>query len=306
MPRSDDSTLDEAGRRAVEARAKAALDRAGAWDRYPTPVDDVVAAANLKVAVSSAFDLNHIMAFLADKAADAAKILKSALSKIWGVLDVEDGIIHIDDTVTKSRQAFLKLHETGHHELPTHRRLFRLFQDSGKTLDPAVADLFEREANNFARYALFQGNRYGSMAADMAMAIKTPMNLASKFGASIYAACREFARTNHRECLVYVLEPVEFVPGDGFRAVVRRAEPSPSFRAHFGEPKVLEITPDHPLGRVVPIGRKLTKPTAMRVRDLNGEQVDVIAEAFDTTHNIIILLYTARTLRPATTVIAAC
>ena len=44
----------------------------------------------------------------------------------------------------------------------------------------------------------------------------------------------------------------------------------------------------------------------MRVRDLNGEQVDVIAEAFDTTHNIIILLYTARTLRPATTVIAAC
>ncbi len=115
MPRSDDSTLDEAGRRAVEARAKAALDRAGAWDRYPTPVDDVVAAANLKVAVSSAFDLNHIMSFLADKAADAAKILKSALSKIWGVLDVEDGIIHIDDTVTKSRQAFLKLHETGRH-----------------------------------------------------------------------------------------------------------------------------------------------------------------------------------------------
>jgi hypothetical protein len=138
------------------------------------------------------------------------------------------------------------------------------------------------------------------MAADMAMAIKTPMNLASKFGASIYAACREFARTNHRECLVYVLEPVEFVPGDGFRAVVRRAEPSPSFRAHFGEPRVLEITPDHPLGRVVPIGRKLTKPTPMRVRDLNGEQVDVIAEAFDTTHNIIILLYTARTLRPET------
>ena len=48
--------------------------------------------------------------------------------------------------------------------------LFRLFQDCEKTLDPGIADLFEREANNFARFALFQGDRYAGMAADHKLA----------------------------------------------------------------------------------------------------------------------------------------
>ena len=120
-------------------------------------------------------------------------------------------MIHIDDTVRKSKQNFLKLHEAGHHELPTHRKLFRIFQECEKTLNPEVADLFEREANNFARFVLFQGEAYRTIAADHAFGIKTPMKLAEKFGASIYASCREYVRSNHRACAVYVLEPITSV-----------------------------------------------------------------------------------------------
>jgi hypothetical protein len=54
-----------------------------------------------------------------------------------------------------------------------------------------IHNLFEREANNFARFILFQGDSYRTMAADHPFGIKTPMKLAKKFGVSVYASCRE-------------------------------------------------------------------------------------------------------------------
>jgi len=72
---------------------------------------------------------------------------------------------------------------------------------------PGNCGSVRREANNFARFALFQGDCYARLAADCEMSIKTPMKLAKKFGASVYASAREFARKNHRACVVYVLEP---------------------------------------------------------------------------------------------------
>ena len=113
-----------------------------------------------------------------------------------GLHDSDEHVIHIDDTVKESKHNFLKLHETVHHEIPAHRKIFRFFQDCDKTLSPETADLFEREANNFARFALFQGDRYARLAADCPFEIRTPTKLAGKFGASMYASTREFARTN--------------------------------------------------------------------------------------------------------------
>ena len=158
-------------------------------------------------------------------------------------------------------------------------------------LDPDISDLFEREANNFARFVMFQGDGYRDMAADHALTIKTPMKLASKFGASIYASCREFARTNHRACAVYVLEPITYHPETGPRADVRRIEVSPSFGLQFGRPAETVITRRHSLGRVLPIGRKMTKATSVSMTDLNGQAHECLAEAFDTTFNVLILVY---------------
>ena len=72
--------------------------------------------------------------------------------------------------------------------------MYRFFQDCSKTLAPEVADQFEREANNFARYILFKGNGFAEYAADLPLEIQTPISLAKKFGASIYASAREYAR----------------------------------------------------------------------------------------------------------------
>jgi hypothetical protein len=303
VTKPDDSSLDPEDLRAVEEKARQLHDRADAWDRFPVPIDDILAAAKLQVAPTSMFDPAAILAYLRGKAAEAGARIKSAISKVFGLYDAGESLIHIDDTVVESKQTFLKLHETGHHSMPTHRKLFRLFQDCEKTLAPEIADQFEREANNFARFALFKGDTYAQYAADCAFEIKTPIKLAKKFGASLYASAREFARTNHRACVVYILEPIEYVEGDGARALVRRIEPSPAFTAQFGCPAETAITPDHVLGPVLPIGRKMTKPVSLSIRDRNGVPHECVAEAFDTTYNVLILLYPVHALTAKTVIL---
>jgi hypothetical protein len=300
VAKADDSSLDPEQLLAVQVAARRALDRASSWGVFPTPIPVILEAAKLKVAPASAFDPRRIMEYLMGRAERAASVLKSAISKVLGIYDADESLIHIDHTVRESKQNFLKLHEAGHHELPTHRKLYRIFQDCEKMLEPEVADLFEREANNFARFVLFQGDGYRTMAADHAFGIKTPMKLAGKFGASIYASCREYARTHHRACAVYVLEPITFCERTGARADVRRIETSSLFRQQFGQPAEQVITLDHSLGRVMPVGRRMSRPTTVSMTDRNGQAHECIAEAFDTTFNVFILLYPVKALSRTT------
>ena len=296
MTKPDDSTLLVAELLAVEARARLSLDKAAAWSRFPTPVDDILLAAKLRVAPKGLFDAASFFAYAKKKAEGAMHALKSAISKVLGIYDANEQIIHIDDSVVASKQSFLKLHETGHHELPTHRKIFSLFQDCEQTLAPAIADQFEREANNFARYALFQGTSFQERAADLPMGIKTAIDLAKKFGASNYAASREFVRTHHRPCVVYVLEPMEFIPGKGTQAAVRRIEVSPSFDQQFGRPNDVRIDNEHALSPLLPIGKKMTWPTSLNYRDKNGVDHECLGEAFKTKYNVFLLVYPTKAL----------
>ena len=300
MTRPDDSTLDPEALRAVEEKAHRLLDRADAWNRYPVPVDDILRAAKVRRAPTSAFDLAAIVPYLSGKTAEAGARLKAAISKVFGLYDADEALIHVDDSVVESRQTFVTLHETGHHDLPWHRKIFRVFQDCEKTLAPDVADRFEREANNFARYLLFKGTSFAETAADHPFGIRTPMKLARTFGASIYAAAREYARTNHRACVVFVLEPLQTTEGSELRAPVRRIEPSPAFLAQFGRPVVDVLTPGHQLWPVVPIQRKMTQPVSLAIEDRNGQRHDCLAEAFNNTYNILILLYPTTALTTTT------
>lgn len=305
MTKTDDSSLEPEDLRAVEERARRLLDRASAWDTFPVPLEDILAAANVRVAQTSLFNPVAVLEYLKGKTVETGTLVKSAIGKLFGLYDSADSLIHIDDSAikSKSKKTFLTLHETAHHDLPVHKRMFRFFQDSEQHLDPEISDQFEREANNFARFALFKGDTYARYAADCKFDIKTPITLAKKFGASNYASAREFARTHHRACVVYILEPIEFVQGHGARAVVRRIEPSSSFINQFGKPTDTVITPDHRLGRILPVGRKMTRPTTLSMADRNGTLHECVAEAFDTTHNVIILLYPVKALGKSTIIL---
>lgn len=294
MVKTDDSSIDPEQQRAVHDAARRALDRASAWGVFPTPVADILTAAKLRVAPASAFDPRRIVTYLADKAEQSASVLKSAIAKVLGIYDAGENVIHIDDSVHPSKQTFLKLHEAGHHEMPTHRKIFRFFQDCEKHLDPDIADAFEREANNFARFVLFQGNAFRDVAADHPLAIKSILKIAPDFGASIYASSREYVRTHRRACAVYILEPITFCERTGARAAVRRIEVSAEYARQFGQPTETSITLNHSLGKVLPIGRKMTRATTVSVTDRNGYSQACLAEAFNTTFNIIVLVYPLR------------
>ena len=75
MAKPDDSSLAPHELAAVEARARQLLDRAAAWDRLPTPVDDIVAAAKLRVAPKGMFDAASFLAFVKKKTAAAVGAL---------------------------------------------------------------------------------------------------------------------------------------------------------------------------------------------------------------------------------------
>jgi hypothetical protein len=82
-------------------------------------------------------------------------------------------------------------------------------------------------------------------------------------------------------------------------------EASPSFLAQFGLPSETHITLNHPLGPVLPINRKMTSPRTLSLTDRNGDPHECVAEAFDTTHNILILLYPVQALGKPTIIVPA-
>jgi hypothetical protein len=99
------------------------------------------------------------------------------------------------------------------------------------------------------------------------------------------------------------LEPVEFAQEIGAMARVRRIEPSAAFAAQFGVPRDAAITPDHALGRILPIGRRMTPPTIVCLVDRNGDSHECVAEAFDTKHNVILLVYPVRELSASVSIV---
>ena len=296
MTKPDDSTLAPSDLRAVEERARNLLDRADAWDRFPVPIDDILAAAKVHVAPNNAFDFAALLSYLRGKPTDSGVLIKSAISKVCGIYDAGEGLIHIDTSMVEARRTFLKLHETGHHEMPTHRKMYRFFEDCSKTLAPEVADQFEREANNFARYLLFKGDGFADHAADSPLGLQTPITLAKKFGASIYASAREFARTNRKPCTLFVFNPLKTTVAAGLHATLRRIEASPTFLAQFGRIVGDAITPDHFLWPVIPVQRRMVGPIFLSIPDINGTQYQCFAEALDTTYNILVLLYPEKAL----------
>ena len=113
MARPDDSSLAPHDLRIIEERAHRLLDEADGWDQFPVPIDEILGAADLQVAPAGAFDAASIIAYIKGKTAVAANAIKSAVSKVFGLYDAGERLIHIDTTVVQSKQNFLKLHETG-------------------------------------------------------------------------------------------------------------------------------------------------------------------------------------------------
>lgn len=293
--RPDDSSLTPGQYAKVRSEAKRALREAGAFGRFPTPVGDIMAAARLEEVEE---DVLNEDGFLASTRKKAGKALKLALSKVLGLFDAGARLVFIDRTMHVVKQTFVRLHETAHGFMPWQKDLYAVVEDCERSLDPDVADLFDREANNFASEVLFQLDCFSDEAEQKPFGIMVPVGLSKRYGGSIYAAVRRYVFRNHRACAVLVLNPPDLVEGDGFRASLRRFVASPSFAELFGGIRWPEyFTPDDDIGKSVPVGkRRLSGKRTIVLNDRNGDSHECVLEAFTQTHQVFVLIHAISTL----------
>lgn len=289
--RPDDSLLDPHQLATVQKHADRLLREASALGRFPTPVDDLLAAAKLTVVDDEVLNEGLLRQFVAKAKAGIATI-KSALSKVLGLFECHERLVVIDKTAPKPKVPFIKLHEAGHGTLPHQSKVYRLIHDCEKTLDADITDLFEREANVFSSEVLFQADVFSKEAHGQTFGIKVPMNLARKFGASNYSTFRRYVITNPCSCCVVVLEPSVLDGEGGLNAEVRRVVMSKSFeKIYDGRVLGSSVTATHPLGPVVPVnGKRMSFDREIVLIDRNQDERICIAEAFNTSHQTLVLI----------------
>src|SRR5262249_48347154 len=147
-------------------------------------------------------------------------VFRAALNKVIGLVDLRENVIYLDTTVVPQKRTFVKLHETGHKVLPWQRQTY-VYLDDETTLDPDVYELFERQANYFAAEVLFQAGRFDGEARDLPFALKSPMALAKRYGASAHASIRRYVERNKHACAVLVIERLPELGIQGSRLRVK-------------------------------------------------------------------------------------
>jgi Zn-dependent peptidase ImmA (M78 family) len=295
--RPDDCTIPPDSLRAVRGCADRLLRESGAYGQHPTPIPDIIAAANLSVERNASLDVG----FLKKLYGTTKQTIKRALDKVLGLFDSRDGMIYLDLTLKRVKERFVSLHETGHGYLPWQRHAFAFMEDGEKHLDADVQQQFECEASIFASEVLFQGPRFQEEARSLPFDLKTPMQLGKKYGASNYAAFRRFVSQSHRICTLLVFEQPVYEVGRGYAFHLRRAVSSGPFLTKFGElqwPNVL-YTGESALASRLPMRafhRIFTKKCRIPSPILGYSEAFYL-EAFDSTYQVFALLIPESELR---------
>jgi len=301
LKRPDDSTLTPQQYALVRREAARVLSACGAAGKFPTPIDDVMAIVNVHEVKEDVLNEN----FVQKMRRQASGALKRALSKVIGLFDAKSRMIFIDRSIKIVRQTFIRLHEAGHAVMPWQRDLYAVVEDCEQTIEPALADQFDREANVFASEILFQLDGFSKQAEEHEFGILTPVKLCKQYGASVYSAVRRYVTHNTRACAVVVFNPPELVEGDGFRATLRRHVASTRFTEIFGEidwPDV--VTPDDELGELIPLGkRRMSGKRQIALVDRNGLRHECIAESFTQSYQVFVLIHAVSTLTKTSIII---
>jgi Zn-dependent peptidase ImmA (M78 family) len=192
--------LESAGE--IDRRVDQLLRAADAYGRYPTPVDDIVAAAKL-IQVDD-YVLNDSK--IAKAPAYLRSLLRSAKQKVQGLVDRRERVVHISpDIEHEAKRSFVKLHETTHDILPHQQDL--VYADTNETLSLATKRLFEREANQGAAELLFQRKHFKRDANDYEIGLAAIWLLAERYGSSFHAALRRYAECHDAAVAAIVFNP---------------------------------------------------------------------------------------------------
>lgn len=279
-----DEPLSRFTRRRVAGLAEDALKQAGVIGALPTPMEAVQHA----VGVRERIDISELPDELAaEKPASWRRIL--------GALWFPERIVFIDGSEPNTRQLFTDAHEATHAMCDWHETILRL--DNEDTLFRQLHPGVEAEANFGASYLIFQGRRFHKRALRDQVSIRTPLDLARRYGASRHATLHYYAEL-HPDPVALLIAGRRRRP-DGTLPIWRSVE-SPSFRARHGRLHerlpggVLSTAEDEsgPLAEIVNASRMQTDPPSKRVGipDGDGTKVTFVAEAFYNQHCQFVLV----------------
>lgn len=249
---------------------------------YPTPIDRIVAEAELSI--DHGVDLSRIEpSFLRRFGAGFSRTMK----KFLGICDIRQKVIYLDHSQKESRNNFIILHETVHGVSPWQRDLLAAMDDE-QSLDPDVKEIFEREANYGASSLLFQLNHFDDEAAKLPLTIKSPHALAQKFGSSAHAAIRRYVQRSAKRCAVLVLHPPE--KNGQYGARPRNYFQSESFTAEFGQISWPEFCAwDFPFVVDLKFKRRLHETGKILLLTANGS-IEFEYHFFNSTFNAFIFM----------------
>src|SRR5437870_13600718 len=97
----DDNSLDPDCQQDVRDQADRLLRQAGAYGRFPTPIDDLISAARLQLDSEASLDES----FLKKIYRSASSTIRRAVGKVLGLFDSRAHAIYIDQT-SREEKAF--------------------------------------------------------------------------------------------------------------------------------------------------------------------------------------------------------
>jgi len=217
--------------------------------------------------------------------------------KVKALLDRSARESHVaEDIEHHSQRDYKRLHEVGHHILPSQRKL--AYADDNRTLSWTINTRFEQAANQAAAELFFQRELFRRIATDYQIGIAAIVELSELFGASIHATFRRYVETHRSAMAGIVLDPspVRRVPLTYHR---REAVHSPEWARRFAAPR---SWPSHlhvaDYAFLAAADQTPVCASSPRLEiawpALNGERPTLLVESFSNSYRLFVLLWRSR------------
>ena len=250
----------------LEEMAENLLRRADAIGKLPTPIDDLIATAQLEEPRDAeAF----VQSFVKRLATGAGETFLAAIQKVRGIADLRQRAIYVQSDTTSPRRLFVKCHELAHQVIPWHS-VNPGYRDDDLSLSANAQDMFDHEANFYSAELIFQGRHFRTRARDFAVSFDAVFQLADQHGASRFATLWKFVEEQDETIAAIPYWPGYAVDQSG-NPILRqgKAVASPRFMARYADvelPAILEAR--HPWSEA----RTASNPVAGRLNLRAGQE----------------------------------
>ncbi len=290
--------MDQDDADAIGESVKQLLDRAGTRQVFPTPVHELIAAQNLRVAADDECVLApHV---LAQAPRHLRERLEGVSHKVLALLDRTERQVYLDPSGLSVQKRFWICHEIGHDLCPWHGEDIHV--DGAEQLDPDVREEFEVEANYAAGLLLFQHDVFTLKVQGIRPDFALVKRMAALFGGSLHAAFHMLVETSPYPAAGVVLDRAfkrESVHPLAYHFRVKRAFASPTFRQEyplFDEELTWLDTTVLAFRDLASAWHDMTYRSGtgggrLLVNDRSGKMHYLPFEIFDSTYNLLLLVW---------------